>query len=130
MAIGALQVASPLIPAARGETPGKDRHGRSDHRRLCGHRAGRGGNGALYAAEDLNKNGGILGRPAELQIEGISANDVGTGVQKMRKLIERDQVSFIIGDANSGIALAMTTGNEGEESPPHAPVAPPTRSPD
>ena len=36
-----------------------------------------------------------------------SANDVGTGVQKTRKLIERDQVSFIIGDVNSGIAIAM-----------------------
>ena len=63
--------------------------------------------GARYAVEDLNKNGGILGRPVELQIED-SANDVGTGVQKTRKLIERDQVSFIIGDVNSGIALAMT----------------------
>ena len=37
-----------------------------------------------------------------------SANDVGVGVQKTRKLIERDQVSFIIGDVNSAIALAMT----------------------
>ena len=36
-----------------------------------------------------------------------SANDVGIGVQKTGKLIERDQVSFIIGDVNSGIALAM-----------------------
>ena len=36
-----------------------------------------------------------------------SANDVGTGVQKTRKLIERDNVNFIIGDVNSGIAAAM-----------------------
>ena len=36
-----------------------------------------------------------------------SANDVGTGVQKARKLIERDQVNFIIGDVNSGIAAAI-----------------------
>ena len=28
-------------------------------------------------------------------------------MQKTRKLIERDQVSFIIGDVNSGIAIAM-----------------------
>jgi hypothetical protein len=41
-----------------------------------------------------------------------SANDVGTGVQKTRKLIDRDQVSFIIGDVNSGIASAMTSGHE------------------
>src|SRR6185437_12672172 len=36
-----------------------------------------------------------------------SANDVGTGVQKTRKLIDRDQVNLIIGDVNSGIAIAM-----------------------
>ena len=62
--------------------------------------------GAKFAAEEINKKGGILGRPVELLIED-SANDVGTGVQKTRKLIERDQVSFIIGDVNSGIAIAM-----------------------
>src|SRR5205085_11806500 len=32
---------------------------------------------------------------------------VGTGVQKTRKLIERNEVACIIGDVNSGIALAM-----------------------
>jgi len=47
-----------------------------------------------------------MGRPLELLV-GDSANDVGTGVQKTRKLIERDQVQFIIGDVNSGIAQAM-----------------------
>ncbi len=62
--------------------------------------------GAKFAAEEINKKGGILGRPVELLIED-SANDVGTGVQKTRKLIERDDVSFIIGDVNSGIAIAM-----------------------
>src|SRR6185437_5865178 len=62
--------------------------------------------GAKFAAEEINKKGGILGRPVELLVED-SANDVGTGVQKTRKLIERDQVSFIIGDVNSGIAIAM-----------------------
>ena len=62
--------------------------------------------GAKFAVEEINKKGGILGRPVELLIED-SANDVGTGVQKTRKLIERDQVSFIIGDVNSGIAIAM-----------------------
>jgi branched-chain amino acid transport system substrate-binding protein len=62
--------------------------------------------GAKFAVEEINKKGGILGRPVELLVED-SANDVGTGVQKTRKLIERDQVSFIIGDVNSGIAIAM-----------------------
>ncbi|MEA2791863.1 MAG: branched-chain amino acid transport system substrate-binding protein, partial [Acetobacteraceae bacterium] len=42
----------------------------------------------------------------ELLVED-SANDVGTGVQKTRKLIERDKVDVIFGDVNSGIAYAM-----------------------
>ena len=62
--------------------------------------------GARYAEAEINKKGGILGRPVQLLVED-SANDVGTGVQKTRKLIERDQVSFIIGDVNSGIAIAI-----------------------
>src|ERR1700716_2088122 len=62
--------------------------------------------GAKYAVERLNKKNGILGRQVELLVED-SANDVGTGVQKTRKLIERDNVNFIIGDVNSGIAAAM-----------------------
>src|SRR5579885_3632162 len=104
-AIGALQVASPFIIKARGETP--VRIGLVDP--LTGVYASIAQSevvGAKYAIEQVNQKGGILGRPAELLIED-SANDVGTGVQKTRKLIERDQVSFIIGDVNSGIALAM-----------------------
>jgi ABC-type branched-subunit amino acid transport system substrate-binding protein len=62
--------------------------------------------GAKFATKQINKKGGILDRPVELLIED-SANNVGTGVQKTRKLIERDQVSFIIGDVNSGIAIAI-----------------------
>jgi branched-chain amino acid transport system substrate-binding protein len=63
--------------------------------------------GAKYAEAEINKNGGILGRPVQLLVED-SANDVGTGVQKTQKLIDRDQVSVIIGDVNSGIAYAMS----------------------
>src|SRR3984885_511802 len=62
--------------------------------------------GAKYAVEIVNKNNGILGRQVELLVED-SANDVGTGVQKTRKLIERDKVDVIFGDVNSGIAYAM-----------------------
>ena len=105
-AIGALQMVPPVIIAARGETPVKI--GMVDPITGVYAAIARGElDGAQLATEELNKNGGILGRPVELQIED-SANDVGTGVQKTRKLIERDQVSFIIGDVNSGIALAMT----------------------
>jgi branched-chain amino acid transport system substrate-binding protein len=62
--------------------------------------------GVKLAVEQINAKGGITGRPVELLVED-SANDVGTGVQKARKLIERDQVSFLIGDVNSGVAQAI-----------------------
>jgi branched-chain amino acid transport system substrate-binding protein len=104
-AIGALQVASPFIIQARGETPVK--MGLVDP--LTGVYAAIARNevvGAQQAVDELNKKGGILGRPVELLVED-SANDVGTGVQKTRKLIDRDQVNVIIGDVNSGIAQAM-----------------------
>src|SRR6516162_6989171 len=104
-AIAAAQFSSPFIIKARGETP--VRIGLVDP--LTGVYAAIAQNevvGAKYAVGEINRKGGILGRPIELLIED-SANDVGTGVQKTRKLIERDQVSFIIGDVNSGIAIAM-----------------------
>src|ERR1700683_3454864 len=104
-ALAAVQFASPFIVKARGETP--VRIGMVDP--LTGVYAAIAQGevvGAKFATEELNKKGGILGRPVELLVED-SANDVGTGVQKARKLIDRDQVSFIIGDVNSGIAIAM-----------------------
>ena len=63
--------------------------------------------GAKYAEAEINKKGGILGRPVQLLVED-SANDVGTGVQKTNKLIDRDKVSAVLGDVNSGIAYAMS----------------------
>jgi branched-chain amino acid transport system substrate-binding protein len=104
-AVAAVQFASPYIIKARGETP--IRIGMVDP--ITGAYAAIAQGevaGAKFAAEEVNKKGGILGRQVELLIED-SANDVGTGVQKTRKLIDRDQVSFIIGDVNSGIAIAM-----------------------
>src|SRR5471030_225677 len=104
-ALGAFQMASPFIIQARGETPIKI--GMIDP--LTGVYAATAGNevmGAKLAVAQMNAKGGILGRQVELLVED-SANDVGTGVQKARKLIERDQVSFMIGDVNSGIAQAM-----------------------
>ena len=103
--IAAVQLTSPFIIKARGETP--VRIGMVDP--ITGVYAALAQGevvGAKFATEEINKKGGILGRPVELLVED-SANDVGTGVQKTRKLIERDQASFIIGDVNSGIALAM-----------------------
>ena len=104
-ASGALQIASPFIIQARGETA--VRIGMVDP--LTGVYAAPALNeviGAKLAIEQINAKGGIVGRQVELLVED-SANDVGTGVQKTRKLTERDQVNFIIGDVNSGIAQAI-----------------------
>lgn len=105
-ATAALQVSAPFIIKARGETP--LRIGMVDP--LTGVYAAVAQNevtGARLAVTQINAKGGILGRPIELMVED-SANDVGTGVQKARKLIERDQVQFLIGDVNSGIAQAIS----------------------
>ena len=105
-AFGAIQLASPFIISARGDTP--IRIGMVDP--LTGTLSALAQTeveGAKYAVEIINKKNGILGRPVELLVED-SANDVGTGVQKTRKLIDRDQVDVIFGDVNSGIAYAMS----------------------
>ena len=105
VAAGVAQIASPFVITARAADAIKI--GMVDP--LTGVYAAVANNeviGAKFAVEQINAKGGVLGRPLELLVED-SANDVGTGVQKTRKLIERDQVSFIIGDVNSGIAQAM-----------------------
>jgi branched-chain amino acid transport system substrate-binding protein len=105
VAVGGLGIASPFVITARGETP--IRIGMIDP--LTGVYAAVAQNevmGAKLAVAQINAKGGILGRPLELLVED-SANDVGTGVQKARKLTERDQVTFLIGDVNSGVAQAI-----------------------
>ncbi|HTH62244.1 MAG TPA: ABC transporter substrate-binding protein [Paraburkholderia sp.] len=104
-AAAALQIAPPFIIKARGEAP--LRIGMVDP--LTGVYAADAQNevtGAKLAVQQINARGGILGRPVELLVED-SANDVGTGVQKARKLIDRDQVTFLIGDVNSAVAQAI-----------------------
>jgi branched-chain amino acid transport system substrate-binding protein len=104
-ALVGLQLASPFIIKARGDTP--IRIGMVDP--LTGTLSALAQSeveGAKYTVGLVNKQNGILGRPVELLVED-SANDVGTGVQKTRKLIDRDQVDVIFGDVNSGIANAM-----------------------
>ena len=104
--LGALQLASPFIIKARGE--GTIKIGMVDP--LTGSLSALAQTeveGAKYAVEEINKKNGILGRQVELLVED-SANDVGTGVQKTNKLIDRDKVDVILGDVNSGIAYAMS----------------------
>ena len=104
-AAGVLQIASPFVVPVRAADNIK--MGMVDP--LTGVYAAPAGNevmGAKLAVDQVNAKGGVMGRQLELLVED-SANDVGTGVQKARKLIERDNVNFIIGDVNSGIAAAI-----------------------
>ena len=100
MALGASHViGAPFIIAARGEEPVKI--GMVDP--LTGVLSALAQSeveGAKYAEAEINKKGGILGRQVQLLVED-SANDVGTGVQKTQKLIDRDKVDVIFGDVNS-----------------------------
>ncbi len=104
--LGAIALASPPLIKARGEEPVK--LGFIDpltgvYSALAQSEV----DGAKLAVDDINKNGGILGRQVQLLVED-SANDVGTGVQKALKLINRDKVNAIYGDVNSGIAYALS----------------------
>ena len=63
--------------------------------------------GAKLALEHINAKGGILGRKAELLVEDSTSGDAGTAVQKARKLIDRDQVNFLVGNINSALAQAI-----------------------
>lgn len=104
--LGAAPLGAPAIIQARGETPIKI--GFIDP--LTGSLSALAQSeveGARYAVDTINKKGGILGRQVVLLVED-SANDVGTGVQKARKLIDRDGVNAIIADVNSAIAYAVS----------------------
>lgn len=77
---------------------------------LTGTYAALGGNevkGAKLAAEEINAKGGVLGRPIQLHVEDTNAN-VGTSVQKARKLIDREKVDFLMGAVSSAVALAIS----------------------
>src|ERR1700734_3132980 len=104
-AIVGLQVTSPFIIKARGETPVKIGFIHPITGSLSALAVSE-VEGAKWTVDQMNKKGGILGRPVQLLVED-SANDTGTGVQKAHKLIERDNVDIIMGDVNSGIAYAI-----------------------
>jgi branched-chain amino acid transport system substrate-binding protein len=105
-AAGATQLAAPYVITARAADTikiGLDNP-------LTGTYAALGKNeliGAQLAVEQINAKGGILGRQVELLVEDSTSGDAGTAVQKARKLIDRDQVNFLVGNINSALAQAI-----------------------
>jgi len=64
-------------------------------------------NGVKMAVEEVNKAGGILGRPIEL----ISRDDeikVDIGVREIKYLIMKEDVDIVIGGFGSNVALAQS----------------------
>jgi branched-chain amino acid transport system substrate-binding protein len=106
LAAGALQVFSPFVRTARAADAvkiGLDNP-------ITGPLASLGKNeliGCQMAIDAINAKGGILGRPVELIVEDSTSGDAGTAVMKARKLIEGNQVDFLLGNVNSALALAM-----------------------
>jgi len=100
------QVAAPFIISARGEAPIKI----GVNNPLTGPLAALGKNeeiGCQLAVDQLNAKSGILGRKLELLIEDSTSGDAGAAVQKARKLIERDNIDFLVGNVNSALAQAV-----------------------
>lgn len=103
---GASQIAAPFV--LRAQTADVVKIGLDNP--LTGAYAANGKNelaGCQLALAQINAKGGILGRKAELVVEDSTTGDAGTAVQKARKLIDGDKVSFLLGNVNSALALAM-----------------------
>jgi branched-chain amino acid transport system substrate-binding protein len=63
--------------------------------------------GAQLANEEFNARGGVLGRKVEMITEDAPSNP-GIGVQKARKLVERDKVHFLTGTLTSSVTVAVS----------------------
>ena len=62
--------------------------------------------GARMAVDALNAKNGILGRKIEMISEDTQAN-VGVGVQKANKLLDRDNCDFLTGTVASNVSQAI-----------------------
>lgn len=72
--------------------------------------------GAILATEEINKKGGILGRPIELFIVD-DKGDPAQGVTAMNRLIAVDQVDVILGPGFSSVVLATMSIVQKEKVP-------------
>ncbi len=64
-------------------------------------------NGALLAADEINKKGGVKGRMVTTFQEDTATNP-GTAVQKAKKLIDEVGVKYIVGTVSSAVGLAVS----------------------
>jgi branched-chain amino acid transport system substrate-binding protein len=62
--------------------------------------------GARFAVAQINKAGGILGRPVELILED-SEGLPGPGMQKAQRLVHRNQVDFLMGSVSSAVSQSV-----------------------
>src|ERR1035437_7551797 len=63
--------------------------------------------GLKIAVEEINKNGGVLGKPLEL-ISVDTRSDPAEAANAVRRLVDQDKVSFVLGPSQSGSTLAAT----------------------
>ena len=75
--------------------------------------------GCQLATDQINAKGGILGRKLELVVEDSTSGDAGTAVQKARKLIDGDKVSFLLGQHQFGPGARHGPGRQRKEGDPH-----------
>lgn len=79
-------------------------------------------NAVLLAVEEINKAGGVMGRPLELIVEDDEGMPT-VSVAAAEKLTVRDQVLAVIGAFNSSCVLAHMQVTQREETPQIDPVA-------
>src|SRR5512143_2661258 len=65
------------------------------------------GDGAKMAVEEINKAGGVLGRPLELVIRD-SALKTDLGIAAARELVVDQKVNFLLGPVSSAVRLAIS----------------------
>ena len=63
-------------------------------------------NAAKQAADEINASGGILGKKIELVI-GDTESKPEKGITATKKLVLEDKVDVLVGEYNSGVALAI-----------------------
>nr|WP_295741701.1 ABC transporter substrate-binding protein [uncultured Acidocella sp.] len=62
--------------------------------------------GATMAVDEINKKGGILGRPVQLLVED-SQGLPGPAVSKAQKMVSQDKVDFLMGSVNSAVSASL-----------------------